>query len=174
MGNRKETQGFIQTAGQYLFVLHGQEWMKEWYIFLRENAIHIGGNGFRVGSDHWTHECVFTAFVWSLIHTGVPDEVRMAFQQPVDMAMYQFGWITFRIGGNGFHRFHWHIPHIIGRKNDSKTQSGKECVPEWVILIHVKYSGDTYRPPGRVGKRPIRKQAAHLPAVHIGETGVRN
>ena len=60
--------------------------------------------------------------------------------QPCYMTMSQLGWVTFGLTWDGFNPQFINLVSGAWGQDDLKSQLGKECEPERIVLVHIQNS----------------------------------
>ena len=83
----------------------------------------------------------FIPFIWNRRIENVFDSVV---DQPLNMSVSQFCRITFGFTWNGFDTEFVNFFSIEDRREyDTESEFGEKCKPEWIIFVHVKYTGNS-------------------------------
>lgn len=151
-----------------------QEGMEKAGAVFREDFIHIGLDGFRVGCDHGAVEGVGSAFIGAFVDAGVPDEIRFSPGQVIDVGMGQFDGEAFGVGRDGFHGFGGDAADLSGRSDDTVAETGEKSMPIREILVHIHRPGDTHGSScGFLGGQALPvENFVIFPAVYIGQGGM--
>lgn len=82
----------------------------------------------------------FIPFIWNRRIENVFDSVV---DQPLNMSVSQFCRITFGFTWNGFDTEFVNFSRRSRREYDTESEFGEKCKPEWIIFVHVKYTGNS-------------------------------
>ena len=164
----------FQYFMQFCRMMERQEGMEKAGAVFREDFIHIGLDGFRVGCDHGAVEGVGSAFIGAFVDAGVPDEIRFSPGQVIDVGMGQFDGEAFGVGRDGFHGFGGDAADLSGRSDDTVAETGEKSMPIREILVHIHRSGDTHGSScGFLGGQALPvENFVIFPAVYIGQGGM--
>ena len=84
---------------------------------------------------------IFTSLIWDTWHKY---ELDALMYQPRYMSVDKLGRITFRFTWNGFYAEFIYLSARFRRKHNPETKLCEKCMPERVVLIHIKGSCKAY------------------------------
>ena len=139
------SQLLIHSLNHAFRAMYRQEWLNKINIFLLQN-IHIPPNILRIGGYYWTVKMIGRG-VGLVLHiirqTRIENLFDSLFHQIHNMTMSQLGRIAKRIGRHCSHPLVIHLGRRFPRKHYLIAQLGKNCKPEWIVLIHIQHPRQT-------------------------------
>ena len=135
------SQLLVHSLNHALRAVYRQERLDEINIFLRQN-IHIAPNILRIGGYYWTVKMIGRS-VGLILHiirqTRIKNLFDSLFHQIHNMTMSQLSRIAKRIGRHCSHTLIIHMGRGFPGKHYLIAQLGKNCKPEWIVLIHIQH-----------------------------------
>ncbi len=72
----------------------------------------------------------------------IEDEIGLLVNEPCNVTVGKLRGITLGFAGNGFDSQRVDLVIRRGRKNDTVSESGEKRMPEGIVFVHVKDSGN--------------------------------
>ena len=101
-------------------------------------------------------------------HAGVKNGLDAFIDEPLDVAVREFGGVALGFRGDGLHAQLVDFPVGFGGENHPKAQFPEKCRPEGVVFVHIQHSGNADDAPGGIFQRGIVEHPLQLIGHHVG------
>ena len=101
-------------------------------------------------------------------HAGVENGLDAFVNEPLDVAVGEFGGVALGFRGDGLHAQLVNFSVGLGGEDYPEAQFPEECCPEGVVFVHIQHSGNADDAPAGIFQRGIVKHPLQLIGHHVG------